>query len=356
MGEDGTLIREKLLNVFQDTFRVLYSPVKAFRKIAENPDSKGPILILILILLATTGVRYVSLTKTFLEIPLLDPPRLIPPDPPYEIPINFTIPEFPRNISVITLNWTSGSYVVTVHGTNANGHTYAEEITIKEDTKTYYTHKPFQTVTKIAFSNGGDNSTQFVTLGMTPGEYESPLQEYPMTDLISSWFIPALLNRAIGFFLDWAIYTGILLVVLTASREEPESWAALLTVVGYIFAATLVHTLASTLLVSPLPRVEFPLEARIMGDPELINRIYQETWGAVFYVLNYLPYAIDVWMAALCALAIYFLYKLPWKKAAAFSAITFIVNFLFRHFLGILPELIAVGGLLAFLHFIKSRR
>lgn len=48
-------------------FKVLYSPVKAFEEIVENPDIKGPFLIFALTLLATAGMQYVSASKMFLE-------------------------------------------------------------------------------------------------------------------------------------------------------------------------------------------------------------------------------------------------------------------------------------------------
>lgn len=48
-------------------FKVLYSPVKAFEEIVENPDIKGPFLILALTLLATAGMQYVSASKMFIK-------------------------------------------------------------------------------------------------------------------------------------------------------------------------------------------------------------------------------------------------------------------------------------------------
>lgn len=48
-------------------FRVLYSPLKAFREIARAPDVKGPFFILLLTLLASVGAQYVNSSKTLLE-------------------------------------------------------------------------------------------------------------------------------------------------------------------------------------------------------------------------------------------------------------------------------------------------
>ncbi len=51
----------------QEIFRVLYSPLKAFREIARAPDVKGPFFILLLTLLASVGAQYVNSSKTLLE-------------------------------------------------------------------------------------------------------------------------------------------------------------------------------------------------------------------------------------------------------------------------------------------------
>ena len=49
--------------------KVLYSPLKAFEEIVNNPTVKGPILILIIMLPLVIGGQYVSGTKLFLEVP-----------------------------------------------------------------------------------------------------------------------------------------------------------------------------------------------------------------------------------------------------------------------------------------------
>jgi hypothetical protein len=53
--------------VIQEIFRVVYSPLKAFEEIAKAPNVKGPLLILLITLLASVSVQYISSTKTFLQ-------------------------------------------------------------------------------------------------------------------------------------------------------------------------------------------------------------------------------------------------------------------------------------------------
>ena len=50
-----------------DIFKVVYSPVKAFREILTNPRYIGPVLIIVISLLLTMGTNYVSVTKHYVE-------------------------------------------------------------------------------------------------------------------------------------------------------------------------------------------------------------------------------------------------------------------------------------------------
>ncbi len=51
----------------QTIFRVLYSPLRAFEEIAKAPNVKGPLLIFLITLLASTSSQYISSSKTLLE-------------------------------------------------------------------------------------------------------------------------------------------------------------------------------------------------------------------------------------------------------------------------------------------------
>jgi hypothetical protein len=53
--------------LIQDIFRVIYSPLKAFERLAEAPTVKGPLIILLLTLLASISAQYVSSSKTLLQ-------------------------------------------------------------------------------------------------------------------------------------------------------------------------------------------------------------------------------------------------------------------------------------------------
>ncbi|MCW4001635.1 MAG: hypothetical protein NWE97_00385, partial [Candidatus Bathyarchaeota archaeon] len=50
-----------------EALEVLYSPVKAFKKIVEKPDLKGVVLVLVLVIFSMVVVEYVAASKFFLE-------------------------------------------------------------------------------------------------------------------------------------------------------------------------------------------------------------------------------------------------------------------------------------------------
>lgn len=48
-------------------FKVIYSPLKTFKEIIQNPKYAGPILVMILFIVANTGLVYVAMSKTYIE-------------------------------------------------------------------------------------------------------------------------------------------------------------------------------------------------------------------------------------------------------------------------------------------------
>jgi hypothetical protein len=50
-----------------DVFKVIYSPVKAFREVLENPRYFGPVIIIVISLFLTIGTQYVSVSKHYVE-------------------------------------------------------------------------------------------------------------------------------------------------------------------------------------------------------------------------------------------------------------------------------------------------
>ena len=53
--------------ILEDLAQVIYSPVKAFKKIVENPKYLGAFLVLILFVGLTVGFELVQFSKIYIE-------------------------------------------------------------------------------------------------------------------------------------------------------------------------------------------------------------------------------------------------------------------------------------------------
>jgi len=62
------LTKRPIFQVFTYPFKVIFSPFKAFKEISQNPDVKGVVLIVGLVLLATGGTYFAHSSKVFLGI------------------------------------------------------------------------------------------------------------------------------------------------------------------------------------------------------------------------------------------------------------------------------------------------
>lgn len=164
----------------------------------------------------------------------------------------------------------------------------------------------------------------------TNGEYICLLTSTPFGGLMVS----SLINTAFHFFINWIMYAAVLLLITKVFRIKTGSWAVFYVIIGYVFSVTIVYVLANAALISALPSLNLPTVAWKAWDPqatneeakaarEIINQKLRENWYPLwaFQALPYLSYAIDVWTAALCAVAIRSSYEVTWSKAIAVSAI-----------------------------------
>jgi len=176
----------------------------------------------------------------------------------------------------------------------------------------------------------------------TNGEYVSLLTLTSFSGLVISFLI----NTAIHFFINWLMYAAVLFLIIKVLRIKTGPWAVFYIIIGYVFSVTIVYVLANIALSSALPSVNLPPAAWKAWDPqatdeeaeaarEIINQKLQENWHPLwtFQALPYLSYAIDVWTAALCAVAIRSSYEVTWSKAIGISAIASVIVLFLRTFI-----------------------
>jgi len=370
----------------REVFEVLYSPVKAFKKIIEKPDFKGVILILVLVILSTVVVQYVATSKFFLE-------TRTPDDENWTESKTLWVSN--GNLTLDNVNYKVGNYSVKSFVFNNTNIwmkiTDIEPLDCSEDTG----YKELFFWTKWIHENGTSSSnatlrlfsgsessyfelnvTSFIstssnewrnaTLKIGPEnqnwtridspdwtnvtglefrlvwpaqanltmkiddlhfrKYVSPLE----TGAFSGAIISIVIQAAVLSSMNWILWAAILLMITKVFHEEVGPSTVFFVIIGHVFIATVVYTIASAALLSTLPALNLPLEA------DDINVLIDEMWSPywAYQVFLYLPLAGEVWIAMLCAIAIRLLRGITWGRAASISVIAFILRFILRLFFG----------------------
>ena len=141
------------------------------------------------------------------------------------------------------------------------------------------------------------------------------------------------MSAAVTFSMNWILWAGILLMIAKVFREEVGPWTVFFVIIGHVFIATVVSSLASAVLLSTLPALNLPLK---VDDVSVLG--YHEMWSpylAYQVWLYFLPFVPEVWTAVLCTIAIRLLRGITWGRAASISVVAFILRFVLRFFFGI---------------------
>lgn len=139
------------------------------------------------------------------------------------------------------------------------------------------------------------------------------------------------MQAAVTFSMNWILWAGILLMIAKVFREELGPWTVFFVIIGHVFMATVVYTIASAVSLSTLPTLNLPLEA------DDLNVFIHEMWYPylAYQVWLYLPVVGEVWIAALCATAIRLLRGITWGRAVSISVVAFVIRFVLRFFFGV---------------------
>ena len=335
----------------REIFRVLYSPLEAFKEIVKKPDVKGPMLILLITVLVTAGAQYISASKTFFENPtpeadswaestslwisngvlLNDTDRIVG---------NYSVNSFSSNDTCIWMKLTeigpfdcSGDSgyrglsfrVKWIHQNEKPPSSIATLQLFSYEENRYFRCDLSNNITSL--SNEWANLTVNVGPGQgwvsvnSPdwknitglefrlawlhsdaanltmkiddlyfGEYVSPLA----SGFFTGWLVSSLMGSATDFIVRWILYAGLLLLTIKIFGGETGSWSVLFNVVGYVFAVTMVYIAIDALIINMLSSLSFPLKAwsPVAGEEEiglaLWNQIIQDNWGTTLvYNIRY---------------------------------------------------------------------
>lgn len=343
-------------------FRVIYSPIKAFKEIVKKPSIKGPLLIFLLVLLVSAGAQYISASKAVFEIGTPEGDEWTESTSLWT-PEGISIDEVDRllgNYSVMssvsngTRVWMRRSGIGSFDSSADEGYT-----SLSFRIKWIHQDKSFPSSNATLRLFSGSENRYFtmnlmnllnvsdtwanltVTLGssdqtwdpvnspdwgnITGLEFELAWLASDAADLtikiddlyfgsnviflgtprFIEWFVESLTMSAFRFFLGWSLYSVLLFVTIKLTGSEAGTWSVLFIVIGYTFSISVVQILVDAILVSTLPPLVFPLKAwnPIPGEEELANRllddIYQTGWGPTLAYNITLPLAFGFYAWAI---------------------------------------------------------
>ena len=373
--------------VGREVFEVLYSPVKAFRKIIEKPDLKGVLLVLLLVIASTVVFQFVYNSKQLYEnrapenddwtesltnshswvsngLPSLD-------EADYKMG-NSSVTSSILNATSIWLkvtdfdsincseekgytelffwiNWINEAETFPSSGTlklfsgsedsyfesditdllSSSGEWTNTTLNVGSDQDWSSSNSPdWQNITGIEFNLVWLDSTNLTMKvdGLFFRNFVSPIEAIGFSVAMLTLFVSA----AFSIAMNWILWAGIVVIVSKLFGEDLGRWNIVFVIIGYAFIVTAVYTLISALAFSSIPVLSLPL------DSDLQIAVFNEAWlpNLAYQVGTLILWVGEVWIAALSALVIRLMKNTTWGKAATIAAVAFAVRFILRLFIG----------------------
>ena len=372
-------------------FEVLYAPQKALKEAVQNPRYIGPILIMILFVIANVGFGYALLSKIYLDqtMPLSDEKDKWTESSSYWtsnaimttnsqeyisgfyygnksiefdlnassqiwMELNITKPlncseqngyrELTFRTKIIQPDILPSNVSIYLFSLNKEGGFY-REITKKingSDIWNNITLKLEHEWTQIANGNWG-NITSLKLEFTWPGEFNITLlidglffhgfyksgKEIVGHLLFSLGNPYSPINAFMQFTIQWVLLGGVLYIIPKMFGVK-TIWKPLLVAAGLILMAYLVRTVVFAFVYAAGPEVYYPL-AYLGGVPgeqeEAYNLIFQRT-SLSYQVLWSFDKLVWVWATVLCAITIRIISEMPWTKSFIASASSYLTYLL----------------------------
>ena len=365
-------------------FKVIYSPYKAFKEIIEKPSYIGPVLIMILFIIANTGFAYVFLSKTYTDQTM--PPsseldkwteditfwgsnanralscdcvngtyygnssiafsklnssqvwmRLNITDPlncsgsngykNLSFRVKWTSPEAkPNNVSIYLFSTNPTDYFysnLTEEFVNSTANVW-NNITLALKTENWTGNADWGNITglKLSFTwPEPKNITVLIDGLFFHGVFK------PLIETSSSYLFNYSLFAFMQFTMQWVVLGG-LLYILSKLFGGKAAWRTLLTIAGFALITLFIQALASAVTYTALPTIRYPLEilGGVPGEGQAAYNQIAEASQFVLQINQYIQIIIHIWTIALCTIALRLLFEYPWIKSAFISALAYLLS------------------------------
>lgn len=377
--------------------KTVYAPHKAFKEIIQNPKYLGPLLIMVMLVIANVAFTYAATTKTIVE---------------HSIPTGEKLDEWTENSTL----WTStpnaaisesndsmtggyfGNASIAFSVTNAtqvwaeldnigpvncsspdeytklsfrakwtSPQTQPANMTIKlfsNSSSDYFSYSPTVNALNLTYNiwnnltiqlNNADwsNSTPNANWTKITGfRLELTWNENSNITLLvdglffhgpfSSLFENAgslyLVNYAIlgfmQFIVTWVVLTG-LVYIITKAFGGKLVWKPLLILIGFTLVTMFAQALVNAIAYAALPNMRYPFEllVGVKGEAQPIVDSMNSQTWVVAYVQRFMQIAVWIWTIALTTLAVRLLATISWFKSATIAAIAYFVTLLVESFI-----------------------
>jgi hypothetical protein len=365
--------------VVREVFEVLYSPVKAFKKIIEKPDLKGVLLVLVLVVSSFVISEYVVSSKLFIENRLAENDdwtesltnshswvsngSLLLDDADYQTGNSSVTSSVPNATSIwlkITdfdsincsgekdytelffwINWTNEAETFPSSGTlklfsgsedsyfesditdlSSSGEWTNTTLKVGPDQGWTSNNSPeWQNITEIEFKLDWSSSANLTMKidGLFFRKYSSPI----ITGQFSAQLPFIILQVVLNFVMNWVLWAGILMIVAKLFNEDLGHWNVFFVIIAYSFIVTVVYTLIRAVPFSTLPPLNVPLDA------DAFTALLGTSWSPLlaYQLWVYIPLIGEVWIAALGAVVVRLMKETTWSKAATIATVAFAINY-----------------------------
>ena len=369
--------------VGHEILEVLYSPIKAFKKIIEKPDLGGALLVLLLVIASAVAVQYIASSKQLLEIrapesenwteELIGQHAWISSGSVLLDVTDFQMGNNSISSSIMNANniWLKITDIESIDCSEETGFTelffwikWANEAGVTPTSGILKLHSGnedsyFERDLSSLLTSSGDWNNITLNVGPDQGwtsENSPDWQNITGIEFELKWsYSGNLIMNIDGLFfriftssveqgtnyvemisliiqagMTWVIWAGLLIIVAKLFNEDLGKWNVFFIIIGFVFIVTVVTNTITGILASTLPELTYLLDA----TSTYYYAQNAELWVSnfAFQLLTPLLWIGYVWTTALSAIVIRILKDTTWGKALTISVIAFAAKILLSAF------------------------
>jgi hypothetical protein len=373
----------------------LYAPHKAFKEIIQNPKYLGPLLIMVMLVVANVAFTYAATSKTYVELSVPTGEKLdewtenstlwssnaAPMESNDSItggyfgnasmafsvinatqvwaeldnigPVNCSSPDEYAKLS-FRAKWTSPqtqpvnmaikifsnsssdyiSYNPTMSSLNLTYNVW-NNLTIPLDTSDWVSSNAnvnWEKITGLRLELTWNENSNITLL------VDGLFFHGPFNSLFENAGSLYLVNYAIlgfmQFIVTWVILSG-LAYILTKAFGGKLVWKPLLILIGFALVTMFIQALVNAIAYATLPNMRYPFEllVGVKGEAQTVVDSIDSQTVVVAYIQRFMQIAVWIWTIALTTLAVRILAAISWFKCAAIATIAYFVTLLVESFI-----------------------